>query len=454
MSIKRKVYVDVPKRIGDVTGEPTGFPNRTDSDISFNDGNIRFTIQPTGDFFEFYSLGKKFRKTSSESIDCTDTEGLWFFYYETDGVLTCSQTPWDFFSGKVFISYGYWDATNSSWIGQGEERHGLVMDAADHEHFHNYFGSLWKSGITPSVTVDGGGSSNADAEIQLIGAGIMADEDIIFNHPEQTSYEIWYKDGANANWRKTVASAAAVYTLNSGVTPYWNEFTGGAWQLTNVTNTRFTLTHLFATDDINMPYILIMGENEYLTNGAAQDGATNEIATLTSGALPVTEFIPIATFIVQCRTSYTNDYNAQLVSTADGGDFIDFRESEKTGVGATTNHHGNLTGLTEDDHPQYMLVDGTRTMISYALRTETSDYTITSSDWTILADATSNTVTITLPASPNQGQVFNIKCIDSTNTCTIARNGNNIDGTANDINIVATDSVTMQFDTAYGWSQL
>lgn len=358
MTIKYDTYVDVPKRMGDVTGEPTGFPNRTDSSIAFDDGNIRFTITPTGDFFEFYSLGKKFRKTAAESVDGDGTEGLWFFYYDSTGTLVASQTPWTFFDGHVFISYGYWDATNSSWIGQGEERHGIVMDAADHEHFHNYFGSLWKSGMTSSVIVDGGGSLDAHAEIQSIGLGTMADEDIIFNHPEQTSYEIWYKDGATPNWRKTTASAAAVDV--TATRPNYNQFTGGAWQKTEVANTKFTLTHLFATDDINTPYFLIMGENQYNSKNDAQDGAQVEITAITTGALPITEFIPIATFIVQCLDAYSNQYNAQLISTTDGGDFVDFRISEKTGVGASVNDHGNLTGLGEDDHAQYYLADGTR----------------------------------------------------------------------------------------------
>ena len=52
-----------------------------------------------------------------------------------------------------------------------------------------------------------------------------------------------------------------------------------------------------------------------------------------------------------------------------------------------------------------------------ALATKTADYTIVESDYTILVDATSNAVTITFPAAPNQGQTFNIKCINSNSIC-------------------------------------
>ena len=51
-----------------------------------------------------------------------------------------------------------------------------------------------------------------------------------------------------------------------------------------------------------------------------------------------------------------------------------------------------------------------------AIRTETTDYTALPEDGTICADGTSNTVTITLPAAPNTGQIFNVACMNSTFT--------------------------------------
>jgi hypothetical protein len=81
----------------------------------------------------------------------------------------------------------------------------------------------------------------------------------------------------------------------------------------------------------------------------------------------------------------------------------------------------------------------------------TGDYTVTSNDYTIVANAGSNTVTLTLPAVPTNGQVFNIKSIDSTFACTVARNGNNIDDAATDRNLVKNQAETYQFLTGFGW---
>lgn len=87
-------------------------------------------------------------------------------------------------------------------------------------------------------------------------------------------------------------------------------------------------------------------------------------------------------------------------------------------------------------------------------RIKTTDYTVTSSNRTIFADATNNTVDISLPVNPSQGMVVNIKCIGDTFTCRILRNGNNIDGAANDLTLALNVSRTLQYDSTYGWGIL
>ena len=87
-----------------------------------------------------------------------------------------------------------------------------------------------------------------------------------------------------------------------------------------------------------------------------------------------------------------------------------------------------------------------------SIRTETSDYTIVSTDYKVLADASNNTVDILLPADPNHGQIFEVYCIDSTFTCTVKRNGKNINGSASDKVLTITESVTLQYDETYGWT--
>lgn len=82
---------------------------------------------------------------------------------------------------------------------------------------------------------------------------------------------------------------------------------------------------------------------------------------------------------------------------------------------------------------------------------KTNDYIILVTDHTIVADGTNNTVTITLPASPNSGQIFVIKCKDDTNTVTVARNGKNIDGDASDLTLIEDEVVKLQYDGTEWW---
>jgi len=71
-------------------------------------------------------------------------------------------------------------------------------------------------------------------------------------------------------------------------------------------------------------------------------------------------------------------------------------------------------------------------LIYHALVTKTADYTATIDDEYIIADATSNTVTITLPdANGIDGRVYTVKCIDDTYAVTIqGTGGDTIDGDA------------------------
>jgi hypothetical protein len=88
------------------------------------------------------------------------------------------------------------------------------------------------------------------------------------------------------------------------------------------------------------------------------------------------------------------------------------------------------------------------------IRVQTTDTLLAASDSTVLVNTTAGDVTIKLPAVPFQGQSFAIKKISTdTNTLTIDRNGNDIDGTAADITSAATDLPTfrLQFLLPSGW---
>ncbi len=125
--------------------------------------------------------------------------------------------------------------------------------------------------------------------------------------------------------------------------------------------------------------------------------------------------------------------------------------------------NGNF-GIGTNSPAQKLDVDGNIAVSGNLTDQYTTDLTVKTSNFTItssslgkiyLLDSSSNTVTATLPASPNNGE--RVKFIDvagsaSTNNITIGRNGNSIQGSASDLTVV-TDRAAFElmFVTSYGW---
>lgn len=321
-----------------VTNEPMGFPNRTDSIVTWVDATKTFTIAPAVTSFDVWVAGIKYIKSAPESLvgdgtDFTVAEGIWYFYYDDTGTLVASQTLWDMSdTAQVYILY--WDNTNLIAITKLEERHGLVMDWATHKNLHYTRGTQYVSGLTPGDITIGDGDSDIHAQLS-ISNGQIADEDIyidiIDDNPQDLSLPaqipVYYKTGAAGLWRKTVANNFPVKEFSPTDRLAYNQFTGGAWQQTEVSNNNFVLAHIFALPDVTNPVIAIQGENEYANITDAQEGAKTELESLRVAALPSAEWTPICTLIFQTSDSYTNTVQARIRLTADNNKFVDWRGS-------------------------------------------------------------------------------------------------------------------------------
>ncbi len=309
-----------------------GFDNRTDSTFSFTDGTLTFEISPAVTSYVFYSSGTKYTKSAQETVVITDTEGLWFFYFDGSGVLISTQT----FSPLLITTYGlvalgYWDATNNLMLLLADERHGNTMDSQTHLYHHNTVGALYGEGLlVGDVSVNGSGDVAADAQFSMT-TGVIWDEDIeltISALATGVGAPIFYKDGAAGNWRKIAATG--YISDNGGVgsrSCYNNPDGGGAgiWGLTEVTNNDFFCMHLIAVNDPAMSTMLMMGQSEYGTASLARDGAITELAELDTSGFVTAEFKSVATFIMQTSNGYSNAPKARVRSTDTGADYLDWR---------------------------------------------------------------------------------------------------------------------------------
>ena len=118
--------------------EPTGFPNRTDSTLSWVGGTRTFTITPASTSFDYYIAGKKYTVTAADSIVIADTSGVHLIYYDgttLSETLNPSHAEFDdIWVNKAAVGVVYWNTNpgdDTAYI-LGDERHGGGMSGTTH----------------------------------------------------------------------------------------------------------------------------------------------------------------------------------------------------------------------------------------------------------------------------------------------------------------------------------
>jgi hypothetical protein len=346
-----------------ITKEPTGFVNaNADTTIGYDEDGDLFTIAPTGTDYTVYLGGFKFVKNSQETMDTTqiNSEGIWYIYFDSDGILQTAKegtVPLStILSDNIFVAIAYHDGSQVALI--ADERHGL-MPWQSHYHKHVSDGTLHVSGLgMTNVTTDGNGNLDIHAEAGAA-SGVILDEDLPLSVSAMVyqTTEWWTASKVSAgglHWEITRQNYSPT-RVALGV-PQYNRYSGGNWTVEDVPVNNFFLSHIFATNFVAdwqgnpMPkYLVVVGEDVYLTKAAAREGANTEIANIVIGALPTAEFVPVATMIFK-RTG-TNSYGCAAISTDTGDDYVSWLAAEIQ-PGSPPSSHANLTHRDDpDQHP-------------------------------------------------------------------------------------------------------
>jgi hypothetical protein len=341
--------------------EPTGFENRTDSAWTFTNGTQTLSVT-TALSYNIWFKGVKHTISSTKDIVIADTEGTHLIYFDTDDVLHDAVNPTDttiddLIRNKCLVAYVYWDATNNVGVYTGEERHGTIMDGSTHSNLHFTRGLQFISGLGLGDFVIGNGSLDSHAQFS-IGMGVVADEDIalmVSAINSTTGVSILYREGANGYWRTVTQAGFSCYKNPAGVTNrlMYNRLNLGTWSASEVGEGNYVLYHIFATTGKLKQMYSIMGQAEYTTLPLAKAGATIEVSALLLGSLPSPEIRPVATVLFQTDKDYANTINARVIEPETGVKYIDWRTNDLP-RGTAPSDHGSLSGLTDDDHPQYL----------------------------------------------------------------------------------------------------
>ena len=415
------------------TSEPTGFINRTDSSISFDNLTRTFSIITTTGY-DYFIKGLKYNISTDKSITIPDVDGSYFFYLDVTKTLSY-VTAFDttLLRDYVFIASVNWSTTQSKILGLAEERHGTTMDWATHSYLHNYVGAR----IRPTdftignFVLNGNGSNDTHCQASF-GNGTLTDEDInsvITNSATPTlpfeqilsplaelpimhkiGSSLWYLDDATPNLVKEGTSRIQ-----------YNSFSG-TWSSVDVANTKYVAMWVFATNFMDSPIRILLGQREDLTLNDAIANNTYEALNLTG--LEIQEYKILYRLIFQADDSYTNTLKARLVQVTDLRKSIDQGQLVTT----STNNHSLLINLTSDDHTHYH--NDARGDARYYTQTELDSGSLdtryyTESEITTLLTGKANSSHTHVSAditdlSPTTVGLGNVTNIDTTNASNIS----------------------------------
>ncbi len=345
--------ITIDNTLGNYTKEPMGFENRTDSTVSFDAGTRTLTVAPTTTTFRFWVQGRQFTRTTSDTKQLPNTSGLYYFYYDSLGVI---QVATSFSFGEHCpIAAVQWNASTGAYYFLGEERHGITMDWSTHEYLNATRGLQYASGFSATnYTTTGSGAVDADAQIDLTD-GVCYQEDIKISivHSNTPTYSLFQQDmagpgrfpvtyhsGSTGEWVKDSATDFPVKYITSRIA--YNLNTAGTWTAQEASANHYVAVWLVATANIkDGPIVSVMGQREDVNIGNAVDN--NIFSNLDLTNFPGSESRPLYRLIYQTG-SYGNAVNAKLVHIEDVR-----REAVRSTLGGSVS---GLANISEDLNPQ------------------------------------------------------------------------------------------------------
>lgn len=235
---------------------------------------------------------------------------------------------------RVYLGKVIADGANINIIDQTPILSSRVGNRID-TYNRTVFGAMYVSGSTVSFTT----SPNPVILQFSISEGLYYLSELSFTPSGKSLSTIFYP---------YYHSTPTVFTRGAGTNVvdnvYYDNITGG---LTPLNASWYTKHSIYTVGQgVNEQYLLVYGQSQYSTQLLAE-----------SGPLPLAPsdftdgIVLIASIVVQQGNSY-------IVSSASQRPLPSFSASA---ISASV-YHGNLLGLTADDHPQYLLVNGIRAM--------------------------------------------------------------------------------------------
>ena len=311
-----------------LTRHPSGFEDRTQVSLSFNNATRTLTVAPTGSAFYYRILGKRFEVTTPAQLQIPNTAGSWYFSFTNAGALVVDNTFHEFSdTTKIPIAAVIWSSTDQECIYLGDSRHEVHMPWIVKQRFQRADGpGIGVGAFVPSgYLLNENGSSNTHITFSLTG-GEMFEADL--NHTytnsatptlkgEQTLSPIakipmYYKWGPTGEWRRLSATDYAL-ALNAGGTPFYNEWTGSTWQLTPMPSGTYGATFLAISVNVQ-PGAGIIGVVPQFVATNLIDATVDIFIKSDFTGVPIQEVYPLVLAVYEGNSSFTNTPKARYVA--------------------------------------------------------------------------------------------------------------------------------------------
>jgi hypothetical protein len=309
-----------------------------------------FRLSPyDGNDVEVYIEGTKFKLSTAKELTLENTTGLKFIYFDTDGTLKVDNVfSFDYFEDRPIVATVYGNAIDQTLVNFGDERHGIQMDGETHRYLHFTQGTKYVSGMEIQGLV-----KNNTTYTQIT-SGKAYDEDIYMEPTQQTNAPHLYRIGTD--WYVQGDGNDVAY-MPSGIAQY-NPTDGTNYSLADVTGNDAMIVFFCLTNNIEFPYVKILGQEVYGSTSVARANIENALSNLVLDGLPSPEFLPIGAVIVRDE--------GEVQELSDGSLYYDLRNVKVTGSGSssgTTQYHEDLLGRDVADAHPISAITGLQTIL-------------------------------------------------------------------------------------------
>jgi len=243
--------------------DSSGFVNRTDSAIGMSGSDFQIT---TGSSYVIYCGGRIQTISATKSAAISNDVTLHYVYIHPSGTLTVTTTPWTITDDIAPVSMVYKNGTDYAVF---EERHGYHRNRDWHAWAHDTIGTRYESGLAGTF----------DNTTFSIAQGTIHDEDIeIDTGGALTACRLWYRNTGAASMQFE-DNITTPYKTDSGL-QYDN-----AGSLAAVDNSKYVTSWVYATNDIDYPIAIVVGQAQYVTLSLARNDTPPAIP-----AIPVREW--------------------------------------------------------------------------------------------------------------------------------------------------------------------